>query len=140
MPGLHPANVTRLTHPARIPPVAIIGPSRPSRLCHACGTAIDAEAEICPYCGVRQQGMMAPSRGGKVVSFEVSDRKLAPAVLLCALFGVFGAHRFYTGKTGTALLQLFTLGGFGIWMTIDLIMLIVGAFKDKDGRRLTEWT
>jgi TM2 domain-containing membrane protein YozV len=53
---------------------------------------------------------------------------------------VFGAHRFYTGKTGTALLQLFTLGGLGIWATIDLIILIVGAFKDKDGRLLTEWT
>ena len=63
-----------------------------------------------------------------------------PAVLLCVFFGVFGAHRFYTGKTGTALLQLFTLGGIGIWATIDLIFLIVGSFKDKEGRRLTQWT
>ncbi len=69
-----------------------------------------------------------------------SERKLAPAVLLCILFGVFGAHRFYTGKIGTGFLQLFTLGGLGIWMTIDLIFLIVGAFKDKEGRKLTEWT
>ena len=120
--------------------MAIIGPSRPSRLCHACGTTIDAEAEICPYCGVRQNTLPAQSRAAKVVSFEVSERKLAPAVLLCVFFGVFGAHRFYTGKTGTALLQLFTLGGIGIWATIDLVLLIVGAFKDKDGRRLTEWT
>jgi TM2 domain-containing membrane protein YozV len=80
------------------------------------------------------------SRGGALDAGAVSDRKLAPAVLLCVFFGVFGAHRFYTGKTGTALLQLFTLGGLGIWATIDLIFLIVGAFKDKEGRRLTEWT
>lgn len=111
--------------------MAIVGPSRPSRLCSACGTAIDAQAEICPYCGVRQISTQLAT---------VSNRKLAPAVLLCILFGVFGAHRFYTGKTGTAILQLFTLGGLGIWMTIDLIFLIVGAFKDKDGRTLTEWT
>jgi len=123
-----------------IPPVAIIGPSRPSRLCHACGTAIDAEAEICPYCGVRQGAVQARPRGGALVESDSSDRKLAPAVLLCVLFGVFGAHRFYTGKMGTAVLQLFTLGGLGIWMTIDLIFLIVGSFKDKEGRRLTEWT
>lgn len=118
--------------------MAIIGPSRPSRLCHACGTTIDAEAEICPYCGVRQTGLSARGRG---VALEgVSERKLAPAVILCVLFGVFGAHRFYTGKTGTAVLQLFTLGGLGIWATIDLIFLILGNFRDKEGRRLTEWT
>ena len=120
--------------------MAIIGPSRPSRLCHACGTAIDAEAEICPYCGVRQTALSTRSRGGALDTAEVSDRKLAPAVILCVLFGVFGAHRFYTGKTGTALLQLFTLGGLGIWTTIDLIFLVLGNFRDKEGRRLTEWT
>lgn len=120
--------------------MAIIGPSRPSRLCHACGTAIDAEAEICPYCGVRQTALTSRSRGGALDTGEVSDRKLAPAVILCVLFGVFGAHRFYTGKTGTALLQLFTLGGLGIWTTIDLIFLVLGNFRDKEGRRLTEWT
>ena len=120
--------------------MAIIGPSRPSRLCHACGTAIDAEAEICPYCGVRQTALQARSRSDMLDSSEASDRKLAPAVLLCVFFGIFGAHRFYTGKTGTALLQLFTLGGIGIWATIDLIFLIVGSFKDKEGRRLTIWT
>ena len=120
--------------------MAIIGPSRPSRLCHACGTAIDAEAEICPYCGVRQTALSSRSRGGALDTGEVSDRKLAPAVILCVLFGVFGAHRFYTGKTGTALLQLFTLGGLGIWTTIDLIFLVIGNFRDKEGRRLTEWT
>ncbi len=118
--------------------MAIIGPSRPSRLCHACGTAIDAEAEICPYCGVRQAAVRTRARGGALD--EVSERKLAPAVLLCVLFGVFGAHRFYTGKTGTAILQLFTLGGLGIWATIDLIFLILGNFRDKEGRKLTEWT
>jgi TM2 domain-containing membrane protein YozV len=79
-------------------------------------------------------------RGALVDAGEISDRRLMPAVLLCAFFGVFGAHRFYTGKTGTAVLQLFTLGGFGIWTMIDLIFLIVGSFKDKEGRRLTQWT
>jgi TM2 domain-containing membrane protein YozV len=53
---------------------------------------------------------------------------------------VFGAHRFYVGKTGTALLQLFTLGGLGIWMLYDLIMLVTGEFTDAEGNRITEWT
>jgi hypothetical protein len=29
--------------------------------------------------------------------------------------------------------MLFTLGGFGIWALIDLILIAVGSFKDKSG-------
>jgi TM2 domain-containing membrane protein YozV len=45
-------------------------------------------------------------------------------------------HRFYVGKIGTGLLQLFTLGGFGIWVLIDFIMIILGSFTDKDGKKI----
>jgi TM2 domain-containing membrane protein YozV len=62
------------------------------------------------------------------------------AVFLCYFLGLWGAHRFYTGKTGTALLQLFTLGGLGIWWAVDLIMIISGSFTDKDGRGLSSPT
>jgi len=70
----------------------------------------------------------------------MSDKRILPAFLLCFFFGLFGAHRFYVGKTGTALLQLVTLGGLGIWATIDFIMIIIGAFKDVDGNKITQWT
>ena len=53
---------------------------------------------------------------------------------------MFGAHRFYVGKIGTAVLMIVTLGGLGIWALIDLIMIIIGSFTDKDGNKLTEWT
>ena len=69
-----------------------------------------------------------------------TDKRIMPAFLLCFLLGVFGAHRFYVGKVGTGLLQLFTLGGLGIWAFVDLIMIIVGAFTDKNGAKITEWT
>jgi TM2 domain-containing membrane protein YozV len=69
-----------------------------------------------------------------------TEKHILPASLLCAFLGVFGAHRFYVGKTGTGLLQLFTLGGLGIWMLYDLIMLVTGEFTDAEGSRLTEWT
>jgi len=51
------------------------------------------------------------------------------AFLLCWFFGVFGAHRFYMGKTGSAIVQLLTLGGFGIWALIDLIRIITGSLS-----------
>jgi len=47
-----------------------------------------------------------------------------------------GVHRFYTGKIGTGILMLLTLGGLGIWVLVDLIMIAVGSFKDKEGRAL----
>ena len=69
-------------------------------------------------------------RGGKM---EKSDKNFVVAILLCLFVGAFGVHRFYVGKIGTGILQLITLGGLGIWALIDLIMIIVGAFKDKQG-------
>jgi hypothetical protein len=53
---------------------------------------------------------------------------------------VFGVHRFYVGKVGTGLLQLVTLGGLGIWALVDLILIIVGSFRNKQDRRLFHWT
>lgn len=64
---------------------------------------------------------------------EKSDKNFVVAILLCLFVGAFGVHRFYVGKIGTGILQLITLGGLGIWALIDLIMIIVGAFKDKQG-------
>jgi len=65
---------------------------------------------------------------------EVSPKGYVPAVLLCLFLGFLGVHRFYVGKIVTGILMLLTLGGFGIWALIDLIIIIVGSFKDKEGR------
>lgn len=56
--------------------------------------------------------------------------------LLSWFLGLWGVDRFYLGKVGTGLLKLFTLGGLGIWVFIDLIMVLVGATRDKLGRPL----
>ena len=66
----------------------------------------------------------------------MSNSKMVPAALLCFFLGSFGAHRFYVGKVGTAILMILTIGGFGIWTLIDFIMLLTGSFTDKDGNAL----
>jgi hypothetical protein len=32
-----------------------------------------------------------------------------------------------------------TLGGLGIWMLIDLILIAAGSLRDGDGRRVYDW-
>lgn len=70
----------------------------------------------------------------------VSKRKRIPAILLCLFFGLFGTHRFYVGKVGTGMLQMLTLGGLGLWVLFDLLMLLLGKFCDIDGAQVKDWT
>ena len=73
-------------------------------------------------------------------TFEISPKSRLAALLLCFFLGALGVHRFYVGKIGTGILMLLTLGGFGIWMLIDLIFIVAGIFKDKEGQRVFRWT
>ena len=95
--------------------------------CSSCGAVIKKEAEICPKCGVRQN----PSKKS-----DVSQSWLA-CLLLCIFLGALGGHRFYVRKFGTAILMILTAGGCGVWVIVDLIMIIIGKFKDVDGNFIT---
>ncbi len=68
-----------------------------------------------------------------------SEKSRGAALALASLLGVFAAHRFYVGKTGTGLLMLATLGGAGVWYLYDLIVVAAGEFRDAAGRPLTRW-
>ena len=57
-----------------------------------------------------------------------SDKSRGVALALAVLLGVVGAHRYYAGKVGTGLLQLFTFGGMGIWYLYDVILVASGQF------------
>jgi TM2 domain-containing membrane protein YozV len=56
--------------------------------------------------------------------------------LLTFFVGILGVHRFYTGKIGTGFLMLITLGGFGVWFFVDLILVLTGQFTDKEGQKI----
>lgn len=67
---------------------------------------------------------------------QTGQKSWVVALVLCLLLGMLGAHRFYAGKIGTGIVQILTFGGLGLWVLIDLIMILVGKFTDKDGHAL----
>lgn len=64
---------------------------------------------------------------------EMSDRSWIVTLLLAIFLPV---HRFYVGKIGTGILFWLTAGGFGIWYIIDIVMILLDVFTDKNGRKL----
>ncbi len=68
-----------------------------------------------------------------------SPKSRLACLLLCLFLGLLGAHRFYVGKTGTAILMLCTAGGLGVWAIVDLIFIISGSFRDNRDLRVIRW-
>ncbi|WP_300809459.1 NINE protein [uncultured Desulfovibrio sp.] len=100
----------------------------PAIICPSCRNTVSSQARQCPHCG-------QPFRNE-----QASRRSRLVALLFCLFLGYLGIHRFYVGKFGTGILQLLTLGGLCIWTFIDCIFIACGAFRDAEGKQLTEWT
>ena len=93
--------------------------------CKHCGAEVNDNAVLCVKCGCSLQEQNSEAVNEWLI-----------ALLLCFFLGTFGAHRFYVGKTGTAIVQLLTLGMCGIWTFVDFIMILCGNFTNSEGKRL----
>lgn len=82
----------------------------------------------------KSEGAASCINNSKKQSKIRSSRKWIVTLILCLFFGVFGAHRFYVGKIGTGILQLFTVGGYFIWTCLDLANILNGEFTDSEGK------
>jgi TM2 domain-containing membrane protein YozV len=105
--------------------------------CQNCGKEISDQASFCPSCG--HPAHPKTTSPGFRADKAVSPHSRLAALLLCLFLGALGVHRFYVGKTGTGVAMIFTLGGLGIWVMIDLIMIVVGSFTDSNGRFVLDW-
>ncbi len=116
------------------------------KYCKFCGQKIPFDAVVCTHCGrqvevLAQNPQPAPSQVVINNSNNVSGNTYAGntinyapylgrpkdkwvAFVLCFFLGFLGAHRFYEGKIGTAVLYIFTFGLFGIGWFVDLIRIL----------------
>jgi len=88
---------------------------------------------------------------------EISPKSRLTAVLLTCFLGIFGAHRFYIGRTRTAMvilllsilylvtvrfwgmIMVIPLAMAGLWTFIDFIFAVSGIMKDSEGKLIKQW-
>jgi len=115
--------------------------------CNGCGATTTALTEICVKCGVRLV---------KAGQKDISPKSRTATTLFAWFLGIFGAHRFYTGKIGTAVVMLI-LGILGwatiwlflaglvflipvsIWAFVDFIFAVTGNARDGQGKIIKNW-
>ena len=106
--------------------------------CSNCGKEIDDKAVICIHCGCETHNKLKNDEKGE-------EKSALVALLLCLFLGGLGIHNFYVGKTGSGIAQLLCtlfcwliIPGVVVvvWVFVDFIMIICGAFKDKNGKTM----
>jgi len=98
--------------------------------CKYCGQEVFDDAVVCIHCGRSlEEGKTRSNR-------QHGEYEGVITLLLCLFCGFIGAHRFYTGHIAIGIIQLLTFGGCFIWALIDLIMILVGSFKDSEGNTI----
>jgi len=73
------------------------------KFCTECGAVINAKAEICPKCGVRQTP--PPCTVNLGATAPNGKNKLAAALFAIFLGGI-GVHKFYLGQIGWGIVYL----------------------------------
>lgn len=88
--------------------------------CRECGKKISETATSCPHCGARQS-----AKGTKKLNWSL-------ILVMSILLGWLGVDRFMMGQVGWGILKLITLGGYGIWWIIDIILIATKKFPNVE--------
>ncbi len=109
--------------------------------CPNCGAPM--QDGICTYCHFVENKERTSNKindayqysSNNTYSFDrigISSKSKTVAFILCFFLGFTGAHKFYVGKILMGILYFFTFGFFGIGWIIDVILILMGSFKDNN--------
>ena len=121
--------------------------------CQHCGAEVKDGDKFCQKCGASIESNNGGSsfksnfqscmsndlkEASNFKSDNISPCSRLVAALLCWFLGGFGAHRFYTGKTTSAVFMLIFFWTFVpcIIAIVDFIMILCGTFRDSQGREV----
>lgn len=95
------------------------------------------------FCCMGQVNGSARLKDVKSFELETPDKSVIVAYVLWGILGIFGAHRFYTGRWKTGILWAMTLGLAGIGWLLDVCWISgwIGATRvhfNVAGRQRTE--
>ena len=102
--------------------------------------------KICPHCGAEIADTATRCYNCKEwltdnvpLINESKPQEFLVELILCWFLGCFGVHRFVSGNIAIGICQLLTLGGCGIWVYIDFILICFNKYKDSEGRLLAKY-
>ena len=124
--------------------------------CVKCGTTVEVQPSAPQAFQTHQQPQIVYvpqppqySSQPSVATPTISPKSKVTAAWLAFFLGTLGIHRFYVGKTGSAVvtLILFLVGistagvvvglvilyPLGLWSFIDFFIILTGNYKDKKG-------
>jgi len=81
---------------------------------------------------------LQPAKPIVVVKKASRQRHFLATFFLSFFWGVFGIDRMYMGYWGLGFLKLITAGGFGVWVIVDLYLVMSGYMRDKQGREMLQ--
>jgi len=122
--------------------------------CPKCGKETQENQAFCASCGAPLARAEARQESSAAV-VGISPKSRLATALFAFFLGDFGAHRFYVGKTGTAIVMLvlgligwatvwFLVGIpflviVGIWRLVDFILAVAGMMRDSQGLLIEKW-
>ena len=133
------------------------------KTCKSCGKQINNDFNVCPYCGAKVEENILNETISNNSENQKSEKSWVVCLLLLLFFGYIYIYKFYVGKVfegfiawliGIAAIILCIVGMvsmddsgifilvlglllaaiYCLWLIIDFFALLIGKFKDKEGK------